>query len=73
MRVHTFSKSLLSIPIDRGFKPDIGFSDRTCLSLSELRELVPFRELRNMREKKKKPISERIIQNCVLNFLVLYG
>ena len=40
MRVHTFSKSLLSIPIDRGFKPDIGFSDRTCLSLSELRELV---------------------------------
>ena len=44
MRVHTFSKSLLSIPIDRGFKPDIGFSDRTCLSLSELWELVMDRE-----------------------------
>ena len=40
IRVHTFSRSLMSIPIDRGFKPDIGFSDRTCLSLSELRELV---------------------------------
>ena len=44
IRVHSFSKSLLSIPIDRGFKPDIGFSDRTCLSLSELPELVMDRE-----------------------------
>ena len=44
IRVHTFSRSLMSIPIDRGFKPDIGFSDRTCLSLSELRELVMDRE-----------------------------
>ena len=44
IRVHTFSRSLLSIPIDRGFKPDIGFSGRTCLSLSELQEFVMDRE-----------------------------
>ena len=42
--MHTFSKSLLSISIDRGFKPDIGFSDRTCLSLSELQEFEMDRE-----------------------------
>ena len=36
IRGHTFSKSLLSVPIDRGFKPDIGFSDRTCLIYSRL-------------------------------------